>query len=151
MPYTDDPGNSLADRVRFLVADTIPASPLLTDNEVAFLLEDEGNNPTRAAARAAEVLAAKYTKEADDKQVGPLRLGSSGAKSRAEKYSALAKQLWARAGRKAATSVYAGGISAADKETRADDSDRVHPSFARDMMDYPVSSTSEATKEDRLL
>jgi hypothetical protein len=149
VPYTNDPANIPSDRVRFLVGDTNLSSPDLSDQEVDFLLEDEGNDARRAAARAAEALAARYTREAEEKTVGPLRLRSLTDKSK--KYTALARTLWARVTKTAAVP-FAGGISATDKAMRADEGDRVHPMFAKDMMTYPLGeATHVATTEDTAL
>lgn len=144
MPYTDDPQNVPADQLRFLVGDTNTTSEELTDAQVAFLLADEGDNVRRAAARAAEVLAARYSGQADEKQVGPLRLKFT---QKAERYAALAKQLWMRAASSSTTGPYAGGISVVDKSNKEADTDRVKPSFKRVMMDYPAGTVGE---EERL-
>ena len=139
MPYTDDPGHVLADKMRFLVGDTNTARPELSDSEVDFLLSEEGGDAARAAARAAEALAAKYVKIADEKQVGPLRLTYT---EKAARFTTLAKSLWRRA---AASSVapYAGGISVSDKEANEANTDRVAPALSRDMMDYPLGAPSQ--------
>lgn len=144
MPYTDDPQNVPADQVRFFVGDTNTSNEELTDPQIAFLLAEEGDSALRAAARAAEILAAKYSGIADEKQVGPLRLKFS---ERSGRYSALAKQLWARASASSTVGPYAGGISVVDKQTKEADSDRVKPSFKRGMMDYPAGTVGE---EERL-
>lgn len=140
MPYTDDPENVPADAVRFLIGDT-SATPKITDAEVAFLLSEEGDNTLRAAARGAEVLAAKYSGQADEKRVGPLWIRSF--RSLSANYLALAKKLWNRANSGAGSGIpWAGGISQTDKVIRAASADRVHPTFRRRMMTYPNGSTS---------
>lgn len=137
MPYTDDPANIPDDQVRFYVGDTSTTAPDLTDNQVAFLLLEEGGNPLRAAARAAEVLAAKYAKTASEKRVGPLAIiQGTRSQSKAQEFSKLAKRLWARAGA-GSTVPYAGGTSILDKNSNVLDGDRVQPSFSRRMMRYP--------------
>lgn len=144
MPYTDDPAGTPTDEVRFLVGDT--TSPYdLTDNEVVYLLGLENGNANRAAARAAETLAAKYTKAYEEKRVGPLLLRSYSDK--AGRFSKLAKALWSRA---SATTVvpFAGGISVTDKANREADTDVVQPTFKRTMMDYPGGSGDTASDEE---
>lgn len=139
MPYTDDPANVLSDAVRFYVNDTDVSNPALTDNEVLYLLAEEGDDALRAAARAAEVLAAKASSEADTKQVGPLKLSYT---YKARRYGELASVLWRRANTSATSGgVYAGGISRTDKADKALDTDRTIPAFEKDMMDYPYGST----------
>jgi cell division septum initiation protein DivIVA len=140
VPYADNPANSLADRVRLYVGDTNAAAEQLTDSEVDFLLEDERDDPLRAAARAAEILAAKYASQAEEKRVGPLTLANR-RQSQADRYRQLAKALWSRASSGVAAP-FAGGISQSDKETRENDGDRVPPIFRRDMMEY-VSDEEE--------
>lgn len=132
MPYSGNPGNNVADEVRFLVGDTNTTKPDLTDEEIAFLLVEEGNSPRRAAARAAEVLAALYSKRADEKAVGPLRIKYQ---TNADRFTKLAKKLWSRA-TVGTAAPYAGGISQSDKESREANSDRAVPSFSRRLMDY---------------
>lgn len=143
MPYTNDPANSDLDHIRLLVGDT-SSSPELSDAEVSFLLDSEGD-ARRAAARAAEVLAARYYKVASEKRVGPLWIKN--ATDKAKQYETLAKRLWASA-TKVSGMPFAGGISAADKATREQDHDRVAPSFGRDMMTYPASNTTHITPKD---
>lgn len=135
MPYANDPANDPADEVRFLIGDTNQAAPLLTDEEVAFLLLDENSDPRRAAARAAETLAAKYTQQASERRVGPLMITSGNRTlTKGQEFARLATRLWARAN--SSSGPYAGGISFADKITRAGDPDRVRPAFRRAMMRY---------------
>lgn len=150
MAYTNDPANKPSDQVRFYVGDTDVASPDLTDEEVAFLLLEENDNTLRAAARAAETLAAKYTKRADSKKVGPLAIiQSNRANTKAQEFGRLAAWLWARAGAGNA-GPYAGGISVSDKNSRILDSDRVRPAFSRSMMRERSMGVADDTTEERL-
>lgn len=148
MPYTGDPSRNLLDKVRFLLGDTDTPEEM-SDPEIQFLLDEEHMNPLRAAARGAEALASKWSTAVVEKQVGPLRI-SSGTRglTKAERYMKLAKMLWSQAMRQSVVP-WAGGISEQDKQTRRDDSDRVKPSFARNMMYYPDGQTSQtASAED---
>lgn len=144
MPYTDDPLNILSDRVRFLVGDTkVPLD--LTDSEVAYLLESERNNPLRAAARGAGLLASRFAAAVEDKRVGPLRIRTV---NKAKQYAALAAQLWARVLSTGGTP-FAGGISAIDKSDRRNDLDRVKPAFSRRMLSYPPGVADNSSLEER--
>lgn len=143
MPYTDDPANVPSDQVRLLVGDTNVGAPELSDNEVAFFLIEESDDPRRAAARAAEVLAAKYANVADTKQVGPLRLQYT---EKANRFSTLARRLWGRSAI-GASGPYAGGISISDKNDRVRDGDRVRPAFTRRGMRYPNTDAHGTTEE----
>lgn len=60
MPYGGNPDASPGDRVRFLVGDTDPVRPGLSDAEVAHLLAQAGGAPVWAAPLAADALAAKF-------------------------------------------------------------------------------------------
>jgi hypothetical protein len=149
MPYTDDPEHVESDAVRFLLGDTNGLKPKLTDNEVDYLLNEQGS-VLRAAARGAEILAGKQVEVADQKRVGSLMIRSF--QSTMESYLKLAKALWARANAQDSTGPYAGGISRSDKRSVQQDGDRVRPSFARGMMHYPHGSNSSAVVsiEERL-
>lgn len=132
--YSGDPQSSLKDAVRFFVQDTVEQDQQISDEEVEFLLADENQNTMRAAARAAEVIAAMYARQVD-KSVGGLSLSAG---RRQEKYERLAQKLWSRANT-VGTSLpfpYAGGVSQSDKDIAEEDSDRVQPAFTRDMMEY---------------
>lgn len=151
MPYTNDPTNVPADQVRFFVGDTSTTEPDLTDEEVAFLLLEENDNALRAAARAAETLASKYTKKADSRQVGPLRVVQSNRNmSKAQEFAVLARRLWSRAAIRDGAGPYAGGVSVSDKAGKIQDTDRVRPAFARGMMRYPGSNAQHGTTEELL-
>lgn len=150
MPYGNDPVNSQPDEVRFLVGDTDVSNPLLSDDEVDYLLAKEGS-ALLGAARAAEVLAAKFQSQASERQVGPLRIRFE---RRVEHYSTLARQLRITAATKESAAPYAGGISRQDKSTRASNPDRVRPSFKKRLMHYPqgtVVSTGASDAADELL
>ena len=143
MPYTDDPEHVPADAVRFLLGDTNPNAPLLSDNEVEYLMDLYPTSTVSAAARGAEILASKNISEAESRQVGPLRIEFS---KRGERYTALAKSLWARVA-VTISAPFAGGISRADKLMRQSDPDRVQPAFTRRMMAYPNSGTEQTTED----
>ena len=145
MPYTNDPANSPADCVRLYVGDTNTTAEKLTDSEIDFLLEDAGGHVLRAAARAAEILSAKTSGVAEVKTVGPLTLANR-RQSESDRYRLLAKSLWARVA-KTDAAPFAGGISYADKITKAEDGDRVHPAFGREMMSYPGGDGVQAATD----
>jgi len=150
MPYTDNPAANPIDRVRFLIGDKSTTNPDLSDSEIAYLLSVEGNEPLRAAARAAETLSAKYAKDPSEKKVGPLTImHGTRAVTRSMEYARLAKALWNQVASKS-VAPFAGGISVADKNSRRQDSDRVQPAFARDMMEYPQGTPNSSTPEEIL-
>lgn len=75
--YSGNPANSSRDAVRFLVADTDSNDPLITDEEIAYLLDLYTEAPS-AAVGAARAIAAKFSREADQaRTVGDLTLSES--------------------------------------------------------------------------
>ena len=58
--YSGDPSKSSTDTVRFLVQDTNSKDVLLQDEEIAFLVNEEGS-VEQAAMRAAETIAAQFS------------------------------------------------------------------------------------------
>ena len=134
--YTNLPGTVPVDTVRFLVddRDTIPATDAaLSDEEIQYFL-DQANHVLLAAADAAEAIATKYAGDPKSKQVGDLEI-SYGDTGRAATYKELAASLRSRARRKVGASIYAGGISLADKKANDADTDRVDPVFTVGMHD----------------
>lgn len=75
--YSGNPSSSDRDAVRFLVADTVSTDPLITDEEIAYLLDVYSEAPT-AAVGAARAIAAKFSREADQaRSIGDLSLNES--------------------------------------------------------------------------
>lgn len=86
--YTGNPATSERDQVRFLVGDTDTKNFLFTDEEIDWLLSEEGS-PLAAAARACEILATRFAREANT-AVGELRVDLA---SLSEQYAERAKDL----------------------------------------------------------
>ena len=137
--YLGVPGTTSAqarlDAVRYLIKDTVSTRGLTQDEELNFLLAENGNNVWRAAADACEQLNAR---EAQSKSVGDLSISGMG-----ENYMALAQQYRIRAN--SMVSPFAGGISISDKQTRVADLDRVVPAFSRSLHMTPEISTTGST------
>lgn len=143
--YTADPTNRPIDAVRFLIGDTDSTDQLIQDQEIQWFLLNEP--VIRAAARAAEAIAAKFSRKAD-KRVGDLWLELS---QRAKQYRELAGELWEQAGGKSpnlALAPYAGGISRADKDSVEEDSDRVRPAFKRDTGFFDKTDDDDLRKDN---
>lgn len=132
--YSENPASSTRDQLRFLIQDTDIQDQLLSDGELDYLLTSEGS-ALSAAARAAEILVARFSKEMDEK-VGGVSVNFS---QRAESYRKLMADLKRRIALKSAMP-YAGGISQSDKDARATDDDRVQPAFTIGMDDLPQTS-----------
>lgn len=126
--YSGDPGSTTRDEVRFLVGDTDTSDQQLTDEEIAWLLSEEGS-ALGAAVLAAEQLAAKFARLASQSTGGiSISFGE-----RQTNYAGLASRLR----RRMLGGVYAGGISIAEKTAEDEDDDRVVPFFKRGMHDHP--------------
>lgn len=115
---------STRDQVRLLVGDTMQKDPLLQDEEIAFLLT-QAPNTKLAASRAAEAIAAKYARQADQ-AIGDWHVTLS---QRVQHYKELAKELAASA----PITAYAGGIAQADRSSEQDSS-LSQPAFTRGMI-----------------
>ena len=80
-------------KVRLQIADTNSADPLLTDEEIAFAIADEGAGLTAAAARCAEMILARFARdfnwEGDGTSIDKVK--------RTEMYRQMAKDLRAKA------------------------------------------------------
>lgn len=62
--YTNAPLTVVSDEVRFLLGDTIDAKHLISDEEIEYALDKDNNRAYRAAARLADGLSAKFSREA---------------------------------------------------------------------------------------
>lgn len=119
------------DMIRLAIGDTSSSDQILTDEEVAAL-----GSPA-AAARAA---AAEFARRVG-KSVGNLRLE---AQQRFEHYMTLTQYLEAYSG----GVPYAGGISVDDKQTVAENTDRVEPAISIGMDDFPGLARSSILSSD---
>ena len=116
------------DAVRLLIPDITAASPLITDESIAFLLSESGNNVYRAAAHACRALGSANAGTA-------MSVGDLSISGLADSWGKKAKRLDVLADMGAAP--YAGGITVSDKETDQTDSDIVQPFFTRTQDDIP--------------
>jgi hypothetical protein len=135
--YSPSEGRPL-DSVRLYCGDTDPNDQLLQDEELGWILSDEGNDVMRAAVTACDTLAAKYTRRA-----------SSGGQQNGElaaHFMALAARLRRKMARQG-VSLFVGGQSIAAKQSATSNPDQVLPSFTRDMMSEP-STTPNDTRDD---
>jgi len=126
--YSGDPSASNLDEVRFWSQLTDTNDQRLSNEEITFLGTKESSN-REAAAACCEVLATKYSAEAD------IKAGASGELS--IKMSQLSKQFSEMAIKLREESAklagpWAASISISEKEAQEDRDDRVKPAFARD-------------------
>ncbi len=125
--WSYDPNLTTAkDRVRFMVGDTDTNDQLLQDGEINYLLTQEANE-SLAASRAAEAIAAKFARQADE-SVGDFRVSLS---QKSQHYLELAAKL-AKRGEGVAVP-FAGGINESDRDSESDTS-LVQPLFKRGMI-----------------
>lgn len=135
--YGRDPTGSTRDAVRLLIGDTNPEDKQLDDDEIAWLLSDNGG-PLNASIAAAVGLAAMYARFYDSTEVGPdgkPKRSSSNKESLSKHYLDLAERLMMQRRRKGAIAQVS-GQTVADKLAAESRTDLVRPFFRRDMMDY---------------
>jgi hypothetical protein len=128
------------DRVRLLVGDNDSTDYVLQDVDVVFFLEEAKDDIYLAATMAAEAIAAKYARMVTNSQsdVHGNHSLTRNYSDRHKHYLDLAKRLETRRTKNrmetmSLGSVYAGGISKTDKETRQENTDRPETAFARDL------------------
>ena len=126
--YSGDPSDNDRDAVRFEVGDTSSADPLVTDEEIAYILAGEGTILS-AAAKCCEMIAAKFARDIDKK----IESTSISASQRYKHYSELAKSLKQRIS--GSGTPYSGSMYVADKEADESDSSLKQPNFKLGMMD----------------
>ena len=74
--YSGDPAASIGDEVRFLIGDTDSTDPLLSDEEIEYLLAGSGS-PRQAAYDGCVDIAGKFARMASSKSVGDLSISYS--------------------------------------------------------------------------
>ena len=155
--YSGNPATNSRDAVRFLIRDTVETAPLFSDQEIAWLLSQNGGHIYRAAAIAAEQLVSLFISSAttsSSTSIGSIKTMTVGALSitytvassveQASEYRRIAADLrrLASIGYGAAIAPYAGGISIADQQSNEADADWKKPAFAIAMMDNPSATST---------
>lgn len=128
--YSGDPASGDVDAVRFEIPDTDESVELVSDEEIEYALSEE-SGVMGAAARCCEIVARKFSQQADV-ATGDVKLTYS---KQAENLAARAKEL-----REQATGIhapYSGSQSISRKESLAEDGDLVSPTFVRGQFDNP--------------
>lgn len=142
--YGGDPSANNRDKVRFLIHDTVSASALVTDEEIAWALTSEGNNYYKAAATCARSIAAGL-RAANKVTVGDVSEQGGGA----EEWDLIADQLDAKGVSLASCpSPFLGGASKNRRLDNTRDTDRTlsHAWFGQ-FDDPPVSLTVLSTSQ----
>lgn len=142
--YSGNPGTStpegLRDAVRTLIGDTDTTDQQITDEVIAFGLEQSGDEIYEASAILARSLAAKYSRLVDS-QVEEVDTKLS---QRREFYLSLARELEAQAEKYGSSSLgvpLAGGISVDAMQAAREDPDRVPSLFKVGQFDNPTFGT----------
>lgn len=117
-------------QVRYYVGDTNAAEPLAADEEILFSLTQKGD-VRLAAAEVCAAISGRFASQADA-AAGDLSESSS---QKAKAFSARAAQLRMESGIYALPSF--GGLSKAEKESLASNSDAIQPSFKIGEDEYP--------------
>jgi hypothetical protein len=142
--YSGDPAANNRDSVRFLIGDTDTTKQQLTDEEIAFLLTQSGDNVYLAGASACYAIAADYARLVD-KEVGDLVIDYS---QRVEHYMTLGKQLEKQASKKSTPNIFSAALNTADKNAIDDDTSLVQATFRRDMHSNPNRYVHDDPHED---
>jgi hypothetical protein len=148
--YSSDPGTSTSakrrDAVRLTLGDTDTNDQQLSDEEITYFLSQAGDGATidcvrNASLSGAKALRSKYARQVDTTH-GKLSVGAS---KRFEHYAALVRELESDMTRLA--EVFAGGLSIAEKQDDAGDSDLVQPGFEVGMDDHDAGGRSSRWDE----
>lgn len=131
--------SSSKDAVRLWIGDTSTGDPLLTDEEIQYVLGSISSNVIMASAECCEFIVAKYSRQADFDNEGLAVKASQRAEAYRKKASDLRRRLTALA------DIYVGGRSISEKAARSDESDVVQPYFERDMHDFPGTRIDNST------
>ena len=130
------------DEVRFLVGDTDTAKSFLFDEEIEYLLST--NSTAVAAWKSADAIAAKVAVKIDCSFGGQ----SKSLSQLFDHFCLLSKKLRRQAARSATMVVT--GISEAEKQIDALDTDLVQPFFERGQFDNPDGPLYPGSGRDRL-
>lgn len=127
--YSNNPGYSAKDQVRYLIGDTNIKDPLLADEEISWTLSQYNNVPLNAAIRCCEAVISKFSRLADE-TVGAVSIMFS---QKCKAYSAMQNMLRARLATEAAIP-FAGGITVLDKIINRENCGLIRPDFTKQMM-----------------
>ena len=110
--YTGSPSTSANDRVRFLIQDVTDPG-LLSDEEIAWMMTEEGGDAYRTSAALCLVLARRFATQPGSRSIGDVSISYSDLTDR---YTKLAASLTARSARTSVPTPYLGGLLQSDKD-----------------------------------
>ncbi len=138
--YNDSDLSTDLNKVRRLIGDVSSTAGLFSDEEITFFIDEEANI-YGAASVACESLSAKFA-EGVSKTVGKLSLE---LQQKFDHFSDLAETFKTKSKMKGGIQLFAGGLTISGKQTERSDTDRVDPSFRRDMHDFPGTGLDEGS------
>ena len=135
----DDLGTTTAverlNTVRLLIGDTDTTDQLIQDEEIIFALAQTSNNVYYAASWCADAVGAKFARKVTTELDGQLRAEYSDLYKHYQKLSGQLRQSGAKYGG-TALGLDAGGLTTTDINLVRDNTNRVKPSFTKDMYRY---------------
>lgn len=135
--YGGDPRGNDRDAVRFLIGDTDSTDALLTNDEIAFLLE-QSPDIYIAAANGCDQIAAQFMRAISRRSIDE----NPETVNKFRSFQELAKQYRQQAARRTAMP-FAGGISKATKKAERQNTDRVEPAFRVDLQEIRQGDTPD--------
>ena len=140
--YSGDPSTSDRDQVRFLIGDTDREDQLVSDEEIDWSVSTQSDTYA-AGSVICDHISSRFSREADKSvSANPGQSITHHLSQRSVAFRTRAKQLLSTSASYSVLIPLCGGISVADKEAVADDSDRVRPAFERDQFGNMGTSTS---------
>ena len=136
--YSGDPADSDMDAVRFLVQDVNESDQKVSNEEITWMLTTSGN-VYLAAADVAVAIAAVYGSKSS-KSIGSLSVTYAEQNKAYEALSQRLRILGSSPSKLSLSSIYAGGISKADKARQEADTDWVEPDFKVGMWDVGATA-----------
>ena len=138
--YTNNPSERTIDAVRLELGDTLEESHLIEDEEIKYCLQQSNDNVLSAAARGAESIAARFSREETVRFSG-----STVDKADVQKrYRELARLLRRRA--TSSDQFVLNAKSAARHRKNATNANSTHGSFYRGMFSHPSGPPSGETE-----
>jgi len=130
--YSGNPSSSPLDELRFKIGDTDPAAPIFSDEELEYILTNNGGNMMASCTQCVQAAIAKYGRLKDE-VVGGLQ-----AKYQQiyENYQRMWQDIMNGTSIFGANlvNVFAGGLLIDDKLSQYDDTSKIQPKFTKDLM-----------------
>lgn len=144
--YSGDPSTSTRNYVRFLLNDTDSTDALFSDEELNYVISEWNSDAYEAARECAEILIARFAREADSssKSVGDISVSESYSQ-KIQHYKELALSIQMRKLRKSPPTIKANSdaLKSTDDRTTTD----FNTDFRAGIHDNP-NSTYESTRLD---